>query len=223
MTITPDDILAEQRLRRGSRGRGRCAAGAGRVLRTLDRWRARSSSASSATPRPARRRITRGLVRVLGEEQRHARLHRRLPPLRPPPARRAQHHAAPSRLQLHRHHGAAPRAPARRRAVPEAGLPAHRTAPSGRSFAIEPERFSVVEGLLGYYTDELRGIYDVRVYLAPPEELRRQLEGAARLLAARLHDRPGADRARPPRARLGGVHPPAAAATPTSSSRSCRA
>ena len=37
------------------------------------------------------------------------------------------------------------------------------------------------------------------------------LEGAARLLAPRLHHRPGADRARPPRAGLGGVHP---AATP---------
>ena len=38
-----------------------------------------------------------------------------------------------------------------------------------------------------------------------------QVEGAARLLAPRLHDRPGARRARPPRARLRGVHPPAAA------------
>ena len=38
-----------------------------------------------------------------------------------------------------------------------------------------------------------------------------QVEGAARLLAPRLHDRPGARRARPARARLGGVHPPAAA------------
>ena len=39
-----------------------------------------------------------------------------------------------------------------------------------------------------------------------------QVEGAARLLAPRLHDRPGARRARPARARLGGVHPAAAAA-----------
>ena len=39
---------------------------------------------------------------------------------------------------------------------------------------------------------------------APP------LEGAARLLAARVHDRPGALRARPARARLRAVHPAAA-------------
>ena len=71
--------------------------------------------------------------------------------------------------------------------------------------------FTVVEGLLGYHTQALRDVYDVRVFLAPPEELRRRWKVAARLLAARLHDRPGARRARPPRARLRGVHPPAAA------------
>ena len=40
---------------------------------------------------------------------------------------------------------------------------------------------------------------------APP------VEGAARLLAPRLHERPGARGARPSRARLGGLHPPPAA------------
>jgi phosphoribulokinase len=39
---------------------------------------------------------------------------------------------------------------------------------------LQPERFTVVEGLLGYYTDEMRESYDVRVYLDPPESLRRQ-------------------------------------------------
>jgi phosphoribulokinase len=39
---------------------------------------------------------------------------------------------------------------------------------------IEPRPFAVVEGLLGYYTEDLRGLYDVRVYLNPPEELRRK-------------------------------------------------
>jgi phosphoribulokinase len=39
---------------------------------------------------------------------------------------------------------------------------------------VEPNRFAVVEGLLGYYTEDLRRLYDVRVYLAPPEELRRK-------------------------------------------------
>jgi phosphoribulokinase len=39
---------------------------------------------------------------------------------------------------------------------------------------IAPKRFAVIEGLLGYHTPALASIYDVRVYLAPPEELRRE-------------------------------------------------
>ena len=39
---------------------------------------------------------------------------------------------------------------------------------------IAPKGFAVVEGLLGYHTPGLREAYDVRVYLAPPEELRRK-------------------------------------------------
>ena len=37
---------------------------------------------------------------------------------------------------------------------------------------IEPRRFVIVEGLLGYSTRGMRDSYDVKVYLAPPEELR---------------------------------------------------
>jgi phosphoribulokinase len=36
-----------------------------------------------------------------------------------------------------------------------------------------PNRFAVIEGLLGYHTKPLREACDVRVYLAPPEALRR--------------------------------------------------
>jgi len=39
---------------------------------------------------------------------------------------------------------------------------------------VKPHGFTVVEGLLGYHTKEMRDCYDVRVYLAPPEELRRK-------------------------------------------------
>ena len=39
---------------------------------------------------------------------------------------------------------------------------------------IQPRRFVVVEGLLGYYTRGARDCYDVKVYLAPPEPLRAQ-------------------------------------------------
>jgi phosphoribulokinase len=38
---------------------------------------------------------------------------------------------------------------------------------------IVPGRFMVIEGLLGYHTEEMRTAYDVRVYLDPPEDLRR--------------------------------------------------
>ncbi|MBD0334054.1 MAG: phosphoribulokinase [Cyanobacteria bacterium Co-bin13] len=37
---------------------------------------------------------------------------------------------------------------------------------------IKPKRFVIVEGLLGYFTRGSRDAYDVKVYLAPPEELR---------------------------------------------------
>jgi phosphoribulokinase len=37
---------------------------------------------------------------------------------------------------------------------------------------IQPNRFVIVEGLLGYSTRGMRDSYDVKVYLAPPEDLR---------------------------------------------------
>ncbi len=37
---------------------------------------------------------------------------------------------------------------------------------------VQPKEFVIVEGLLGYATEVLRGFYDVKVYLAPQEELR---------------------------------------------------
>jgi phosphoribulokinase len=50
----------------------------------------------------------------------------------------------------------------------------HHDGTFGRPEYVEPQRFVVIEGLLGYHTDELTSAYDVRVYLAPPEELRRE-------------------------------------------------
>jgi len=38
---------------------------------------------------------------------------------------------------------------------------------------VKPSQFVIVEGLLGYSTRAARDAYDVKVYLAPPEELRR--------------------------------------------------
>jgi len=39
---------------------------------------------------------------------------------------------------------------------------------------LEPGRFLIVEGLLGYATGELRSCFDIRVFLDPPESLRRR-------------------------------------------------
>jgi phosphoribulokinase len=39
---------------------------------------------------------------------------------------------------------------------------------------VRPHGFAIVEGLLGYHTRTMRDCYDVRVFLAPPEELRRR-------------------------------------------------
>jgi phosphoribulokinase len=44
----------------------------------------------------------------------------------------------------------------------------------GRPEYVVPKRFAVIEGLLGYHTPELADAHDVRVFLAPPEELRRE-------------------------------------------------
>ncbi|HEY5319185.1 MAG TPA: phosphoribulokinase, partial [Solirubrobacteraceae bacterium] len=39
---------------------------------------------------------------------------------------------------------------------------------------VRPAQFTIVEGMLGFHTAAMRQAYDVRVYLAPPEDLRRQ-------------------------------------------------
>jgi phosphoribulokinase len=50
----------------------------------------------------------------------------------------------------------------------------HKDGTFGAPVYVKPEQFTVIEGLLGYHTEELRDCYDVRVFLAPPEDLRRQ-------------------------------------------------
>ncbi len=39
---------------------------------------------------------------------------------------------------------------------------------------VQPAQFTIVEGLLGFHTAAMRDLYDVRVYLDPPEDLRRK-------------------------------------------------
>ena len=117
--------------------------------------------------------LTRGLVRVLGEENvthvctddyhrydRKQRAERNITPLHPDCNYldiMAQHLA-------HLHAGEPFLKPVYQ----------HHDGTFGPPVRIDPERFAVVEGLLGYSTEEMRRLYDVRVFLAPPEELRRR-------------------------------------------------
>jgi phosphoribulokinase len=117
--------------------------------------------------------LTRGLVRILGEEQvtavatddyhrydRKQRAERKITPLHPDCNYldiMAQH------LRLLRQ-----------------GQPilkpvyVHQDGTFGPPVYVKPKPFTIVEGLLGYHADEIRDCYDVRVYLAPPEDLRRR-------------------------------------------------
>ena len=117
--------------------------------------------------------ITRGLVRVLGEDQvthfctddyhrydRRQRAERNITPLDPD----CNH------LDILAQHLDAP---ARERADHEARLPAHATAPSARPTTSCPAASSSPRGCSASTTDELADSFDVRVYLDPPEELRR--------------------------------------------------
>ena len=49
----------------------------------------------------------------------------------------------------------------------------HKDGTFGPPVYTKPKQFTLIEGLLGYHTPELRESYDVRVFLAPPEKLRR--------------------------------------------------
>lgn len=49
----------------------------------------------------------------------------------------------------------------------------HREGVLGRPQYLRPAHYLVVEGLLSFHTETLRTAHDVRVFLAPPEELRR--------------------------------------------------
>jgi phosphoribulokinase len=49
----------------------------------------------------------------------------------------------------------------------------HRDGTLGRPEYVRPNRYLVVEGLLNFHSQQLREAHDIRVFLAPPEELRR--------------------------------------------------
>jgi phosphoribulokinase len=49
----------------------------------------------------------------------------------------------------------------------------HRTGSLVRPEYVQPREFVIVEGLLGFHTAAMRAHYDIKVYLDPPEEMRR--------------------------------------------------
>jgi phosphoribulokinase len=117
--------------------------------------------------------ITRGLVRILGEERvthvalddyhrydRRQRAEHDITPLHPD----ANYMDVMAQHLRHLRAGEAILKPVYRHADGTFGPPQY----------VAPHAFAVVEGLLGYHTDDLCDLYDVRVYLAPPEDLRRK-------------------------------------------------
>lgn len=117
--------------------------------------------------------MTRGLLRLLGEEHvthvaaddyhrydRKQRAERGITPLHPD----CNHMDIMEQDFAHLRGGRAILKPVYR----------HQDGTFGAPLYVRPNRFTVVEGLLGYHTQALRDVFDVRVFLAPPEDLRRQ-------------------------------------------------
>jgi len=117
--------------------------------------------------------ITRGLVRILGEEQVTAvatddyhRYDRK---------QRAEHHITPLHPDCNYMDIMAQHLQHLRQGDPILKpVYVHHDGSFGPPVYVDPKPFTIVEGLLGYHTEELLDSYDVRVYLAPPEELRRR-------------------------------------------------
>jgi len=117
--------------------------------------------------------ITRGLVRVLGEERvthvctddyhrydRRQRAELGITALHPD----ANHLDILAQHLLHLRRGEPVLKPVYRHADGTFGPPVY----------VRPHDVTIVEGLLGYHSSAMRDCYDVRVYLAPPEDMRRR-------------------------------------------------
>ena len=50
----------------------------------------------------------------------------------------------------------------------------HKDGTFGPPVYIEPGRFTIIEGLLSFHTPQMLEVFDIRIFLEPPEELRRQ-------------------------------------------------
>ena len=165
--------------------------------------------------------LTRGLVRVLGEENvthvcvddyhrydRRQRAERNITPLHP----ECNYMDIMAQHLAHMRAGEPFLKPVYR----------HDDGTFGPPMRIEPKQFSVIDGLLGYYTEDLRRLFDVRVYLAPRRSCAAsgRCSATARAAATRpTRCSPSSTSASPTRPSSSGR----SSATPTSSSRSCRA
>jgi phosphoribulokinase len=117
--------------------------------------------------------LTRGLVRVLGEDNvthvctddyhrydRKQRAELGITPLHPD----CNHLDIIAQDLLHLRRGEPIMKPVYR----------HQDGTFGAPVYVKPERFTLIEGLFGYYLPQMRDVYDVRVFLGPPEEIRRR-------------------------------------------------
>ncbi len=117
--------------------------------------------------------ITRGLVRLLGEDwvtavstddyhryDRKQRAERRITPLHPD----CNHMDIMAQHLSHLRRGEPILKP----------VYVHSDGTFGPPVYVDPKPFTIVEGLLGYHSEAMLDAYDVRVYLAPPEDLRRR-------------------------------------------------
>jgi phosphoribulokinase len=50
----------------------------------------------------------------------------------------------------------------------------HQDGTFGPPVYVEPKRFTIAEGLLAFHTEVMRDVFDILIYLDPPEELRRK-------------------------------------------------
>jgi phosphoribulokinase len=139
---------------------------------------------ANSTPRPiilgvvgdsaaGKTTLTQGLERILGEEQvtavstddyhrydRKQRAELDITPLHPD----CNHLDIMAQHLEHLRHGSPILKPVYQHADGTFGPPVR----------VTPKPFTIIEGLLGYHTEKVRDCYDVRVYLAPPEGLRRK-------------------------------------------------
>jgi phosphoribulokinase len=117
--------------------------------------------------------LTRGLVRILGESQvthidgdhyhrytRAQRAEQGITPLHPD----ANHVDILEQHLVHLRAGEAILKPVYR----------HRDGALAPAEHVTPTQFTIVEGMLGFHTQTMRDTYDVRIFLDPPEDLRRR-------------------------------------------------